>query len=265
MSNTVLTQNIAFFLLLILNDLVLQNTPATLCYNCPEETHLGSRCHLVVYLFSGAFVNTLNNLSPVVDLCGTLWAALLHCQILIPDFPSCQLLLTHSKVPSPETVQFLKDCWEGHCQENHYSKVSKSTCPGRQLWVQPTSSRGREEKGMRNVGICQLMAVFEGAIPETTEDWQRNEGCTKVWGTRSQVNTLKMGTVKCTHQISEVVGRSVITPNAPEECDTCQWATGHTTLKNEPNPNLIPKPCQSWAQKQTKKQKNQNKMKSVFR
>lgn len=98
------------------------------------------------------------------------------------------------------------------------------------------------------------MAVFEGAVPETTEDWQRNQGCTRGWGTRSQVNTLKMGTVKCTHQISEAVVRSVITPDAPEDSDTCQWATGHNTLKNKHNPNLppVPKPCQFWESKKKK-------------
>lgn len=53
--------------------MLLQLFAGCFCYNCPEEIHLGSRCHLVIYLFSRPFINTLNSLSPVADLCGTLW------------------------------------------------------------------------------------------------------------------------------------------------------------------------------------------------
>lgn len=74
------------------------------------------------------------------------------------------------------------------------------------------------------------------------------------------MNTLKMGSVKCTHGISEAVVRSVITPNAPEECDICQWATGHDTLKNEPNPNLptpSPNPASHGEEKKKKRKENE--------
>lgn len=47
----------------------------------------------------------------------------------------------------------------------------------------------------RNVGICQLMAVFEGTIPKTSDDWPKNQGCAKDWKRMSKVNTLKVGGV----------------------------------------------------------------------
>lgn len=65
------------------------------------------------------------------------------------------------------------------------------------LWLLLACSRGGEEnqKAVKEIGICQMMAVFKGAIPMTFGDWSRNQSCTKNWKKRFQVNMVKMGGV----------------------------------------------------------------------
>lgn len=59
-----------FFFLWVIQycNILLQLFAGCFCYNCPEEIHLGRKCHLVIYLFSRPFMNTLSSPSLIIDL-----------------------------------------------------------------------------------------------------------------------------------------------------------------------------------------------------
>ena len=250
-----LTQNLISFFFFFpwpLSDSVLQRTAATLCRlfvtNAPQKFILAANVVLLFisfpdHLWIHWIVRALSQISVVPHYRPRSAVEFLS---LISHLAHCCWLTTGS--PLQKQFSFLRIVGEGHCQKNTVQKWQKPPCPGSFDYSQlvPEVEKKSSNLPVRNVGICQLMAVFEGAIRGTSGHWHNAQGHTKGWKMRGRGERCSNG--RC----SSLPVQSLPVWSHCQVSDgfQCRRAVRyvpvghrpHPALKNKPNPSLPPGP-----------------------